>query len=61
LIDPQQRLLLELCVHALEHAGHAPHTFPTDETVGVFAGTHVNSYYLENVRKNPEALERAGT
>lgn len=60
LIDPQQRLLLELCVHALEHAGHAPHTFLPHETVGVFAGTHVNSYYLENVRKNPEALERAG-
>lgn len=60
LIDPQQRFLLELSVHALEHAGHAPHTFRTDETVGVFAGTHNNSYYLRNVRENPALMERVG-
>jgi amino acid adenylation domain-containing protein len=60
LIDPQQRLLLELSVHALEHAGHAPHTFRTDETVGVFAGTHNNSYYLRNVRENHGVMERVG-
>ena len=60
LIDPQQRLLLELAVHALEHAGHAPHTFGEHEAVGVFAGTHNNSYYLRNVRQNAAVMARAG-
>lgn len=57
-IDPQQRLLLELSWHALENAGYAPNQFPG--RIGIFCGTGNNSYYLNNVLKNPEQLEGYG-
>jgi amino acid adenylation domain-containing protein len=46
-IDPQQRLLLEAAWEALEDAGIAP----GDDAppIGVFAGTSLNTYLLNNV------------
>jgi amino acid adenylation domain-containing protein len=57
-IDPQQRIMLELAWHALEDSGTRPEKFPG--RIGVFCGTGNNSYYLENVLKNPEKLEDYG-
>ncbi|HEX2876855.1 MAG TPA: amino acid adenylation domain-containing protein [Polyangiaceae bacterium] len=57
-LDPQQRLLLELSWHALEDAGYGPKT--GDAIVGVYAGTHNNSYYLNAVLQHPEAIGRVG-
>jgi amino acid adenylation domain-containing protein len=57
-IDPQQRIILELAWHALEDSGILPEDFPG--RIGVFCGTGNNSYYLENVLKNPEKLEDYG-
>ena len=58
LIDPQQRLFLETSWHALEHAGQVPDTFPG--VVGVYAGIHNNSYYLNNVLHRQDLIERVG-
>lgn len=57
-IDPQQRVLLELAWHALENAGYAPNQFPG--RIGIFCGTGNNSYYINNILKNPEQLESYG-
>ncbi len=57
-LDPQQRLLLELAWEALEHAGHAPEQVAG--SVGVFAGTHVNTYFQNNLFKRPEVEARIG-
>jgi len=57
-MDPQQRLLLEISWHALEHAGYAPGS--SESVIGVYAGTHNNSYYQELVSKNPDAVSRIG-
>ncbi len=58
-LDPQQRLLLELAWHALENAGYAPTAL--DATVGVYAGTHNNTYFSHLVSRNPDAIGRVGT
>ncbi len=42
--DPQHRLFIEQAWAALEHSGYAPRDVPG--TVGVFAGTSVNRYFL---------------
>ncbi len=57
-IDPQQRLLLELSWQALENAGYSPKDFPG--RIGIYCGTGNNSYYLNNVLKNPDELEGFG-
>jgi amino acid adenylation domain-containing protein len=57
-IDPQQRVLLELAWHALEDAGYVPDEFPG--RIGIFCGTGNNTYYLNNVLKDPEQLEDYG-
>ncbi|HEY1324221.1 MAG TPA: type I polyketide synthase, partial [Streptosporangiaceae bacterium] len=49
LIDPQQRALLEVAVHTLEHAGYAG----AGERVGVYAGTSISTYLLQNLIGNP--------
>ncbi|QSP93689.1 amino acid adenylation domain-containing protein [Marinobacter salinisoli] len=57
-VDPQQRLLLELAWHALENAGIDPEQFAG--RIGVFCGVGNNTYYLNNVLKNPEKLDDYG-
>jgi acyl transferase domain-containing protein/acyl-CoA synthetase (AMP-forming)/AMP-acid ligase II/acyl carrier protein len=51
LIDPQQRVFLETCWEALEDAGYNPLDYPGK--VGLFAGTGMNTYLLNNVLANP--------
>ncbi len=53
LIDPQQRLFLQTAWTAMEDAGYDPGR--PDGTVGVFAGTSVNRYFLGHLYGNPAA------
>src|SRR5437764_3051894 len=52
--DPQQRIFLECCWQALERAGCDPDTFPG--AIGVFGGTGMSTYLLNNVLSNPELV-----
>ncbi|MEA2604527.1 MAG: hypothetical protein QOF89_5519 [Acidobacteriota bacterium] len=52
--DPQQRVFLECCWEALERAGYDPETF--NGAVGLFAGTGMNTYFLNNVLGHPEVF-----
>ncbi len=47
ILDPQQRIWLECAWEALELAGHTPDKFLG--TIGVFAGSYINSYLLHNL------------
>jgi amino acid adenylation domain-containing protein len=58
LMDPQQRLFLEISWEALESAGCLPSVY--SGSIGVFAGTGNNSYYLNNVLTNPEMVDTMG-
>jgi acyl transferase domain-containing protein/acyl carrier protein len=53
-IDPQQRVFLECAWEALEDAGYAGESLP--DSVGVFAGSSINSYLLNNILSNPSAI-----
>jgi amino acid adenylation domain-containing protein len=50
--DPQQRIFLECCWEALERAGYDSDGFPG--AIGVFAGSGMNTYFLNNVLAHPE-------
>jgi acyl transferase domain-containing protein len=56
LTDPQQRILLECAWHALEDAGCDAARYPG--TIGVFAGSSLNSYFLRHVCPDRAALAR---
>jgi amino acid adenylation domain-containing protein len=58
MIDPQQRQLLECSWLALENSGLDPQSF--SGPIGVFAGVMNNTYYGEQVLKNPKAVEGFG-
>ncbi|MET0287110.1 MAG: amino acid adenylation domain-containing protein, partial [Polyangiales bacterium] len=58
-LDPQQRVLLEVAWHALEHAGYAGEA--SELNVGVYAGTHNNSYFMQLATQRPEAIARVGS
>ncbi len=55
LMDPQQRLLLECGWEALENAGYDPFSYPGD--IAVYAGASMNTYLLNNVHPNRDALD----
>lgn len=57
-MDPQHRVFLEIAWEALEQSGYIPYHF--SGSVGVYAGTGVNSYYLNNVLKNNDLVEGIG-
>jgi acyl transferase domain-containing protein len=54
LIDPQQRLFLETAWTALESAGCDPSRF--DGAIGVYAGSALSTYLLNNVAGNADVL-----
>lgn len=58
LLDPQQRLFLESSHAALEHAGYDPVSF--DGRIGVYGGSGMTGYLVENLLGNPELLEEVG-
>lgn len=50
IMDPQHRLFLEHCWEAIEGAGYNPETYVG--SIGVYAGTGLNSYLLNNLYPN---------
>ncbi|HEX7735074.1 MAG TPA: type I polyketide synthase, partial [Ktedonobacteraceae bacterium] len=58
IMDPQQRLFLECAYEALENAGYDHDR--CDELIGVYAGTGMNSYLLENLYSNPKLIASIG-
>ena len=57
-IDPQHRLFLECAWTALENAGCNPDDHAG--SIGVYAGTSMNSYLLSNLLTNLELMETVG-
>jgi acyl transferase domain-containing protein/thioesterase domain-containing protein len=58
IMDPQHRHFLECAWEALEDAGHPPRLF--DGSIGVFAGSGMNTYLIHNLLANHRLLETAG-
>lgn len=61
-LDPQHRQLLECAWEAMEHAGHGPGSanFKAAGRIGLFAGTGLNSYLLNNLIGRQDLLETLG-
>ena len=59
-MDPQQRVFLEIAWEALEQTGYLPQQQP-DASVGVYAGSGNNTYYLHNVQHRHDVLEQVGS
>jgi acyl transferase domain-containing protein len=58
LIDPQQRIFLECAWEALEAAGCDPGRYPGP--IGVFAGSGMSSYLVENLLPNRDIVRQVG-
>jgi acyl transferase domain-containing protein/thioesterase domain-containing protein/acyl carrier protein len=58
IMDPQHRHFLECAWEALEDAGHPPSSF--SGSIGVFAGSGMNTYLIHNLLANRKLLETAG-
>ena len=58
IIDPQQRVFLECAWEALEHAGYAGE--PEGRTIGIYAGSSLNSYVLSQLLPNRDLLAAVG-
>ncbi|MFP5206979.1 MAG: type I polyketide synthase [Acidobacteriota bacterium] len=58
IMDPQHRQFLECAWEALEDAGHPPSRFAG--SVGVFAGSGMNTYLIHNLLANRKLLASAG-
>jgi acyl transferase domain-containing protein/thioesterase domain-containing protein/acyl carrier protein len=58
IMDPQHRVFLECAWEALEDAGHAPGSF--EGSIGVYAGSGMNSYMIHNLLTNPRLVASAG-
>jgi phthiocerol/phenolphthiocerol synthesis type-I polyketide synthase E len=58
IMDPQQRLFLEAAWEALENSGYQSE--PDVGRIGVFAGSSINTYLLNNLLPNRDRLEAAG-
>ena len=57
-MDPQHRLFLEIAYEALEQSGHLPKHY--NGSIGVYAGTGTNTYFINNVLPNQELLNQVG-
>ncbi|WP_028035286.1 hybrid non-ribosomal peptide synthetase/type I polyketide synthase [Chelativorans sp. J32] len=55
LLDPQFRVFLEICWEAIEGAGYDPYRLPGQ--VGVFAGSALSTYLINNVLSDREKAE----
>ena len=58
IMDPQHRHFLECSWEALEDAGHTPCNF--NGSIGVVAGSGMNTYLINNLLANRKLLETAG-
>src|SRR5437660_4491232 len=57
-MDPQHRLFLECAYEALQDAAYDPETYAG--LVGVFAGSSISTYMLNNIAANNNFLDEAG-
>ncbi len=55
-LDPQHRIWLECAWEALETAGYDSEKY--DGSIGVFAGTYINSYLLNNLCKDRAYIDK---
>ncbi|WEX10487.1 non-ribosomal peptide synthetase/type I polyketide synthase [Chelativorans sp. AA-79] len=55
LLDPQFRTFLEICWEAIEGAGYDPYSCPGQ--VGVFAGSALSTYLINNVLSDRQKVE----
>jgi acyl transferase domain-containing protein/thioesterase domain-containing protein len=62
IMDPQHRNFLECAWEALENSAHPPQLFQAsgDCSIGVFAGSGMNTYLIHNLLANRHLLESAG-
>ncbi|GCE15769.1 type I polyketide synthase [Tengunoibacter tsumagoiensis] len=58
IMDPQQRLFLETAWEVLESAGYDPERY--SGPIGIYAGSGLSTYLLNNIYPNQEVLEDAG-
>lgn len=58
IMDPQHRHFLECAWEAFEDAGHPPQRF--DGSIGVVAGSGMNTYLIHNLLANRRLLESTG-
>ena len=58
IMDPQHRHFLECAWEALEDAAHPPQSF--QGSIGVFAGSGMNTYLIHNLLANRRMLESTG-
>jgi amino acid adenylation domain-containing protein len=58
IMDPQHRHFLECAWEALEDAGHPPQRF--DGSIGIFAGSGMNTYLIHNLLANRRLLASTG-
>lgn len=58
MMDPQQRIFLECAWESLENAGYNPDIFPG--TIGIYAGSTINTYFLYNVLPHRERIAQVG-
>src|SRR5690606_20104304 len=58
LMDPQQRIFLEMCRNVLEQTGYlaTKHRY----TIGVYAGSGNSTYFMNNVQRHPEEIDKIG-
>ena len=56
-MDPQHRIFLECAWEVLERAGYDPNHI--DESVGVFAGCSMNTYFMRNLANQPYVDQRS--
>ena len=59
ILDPQHRLFLETVWHALEDAAVDPATYR--DRIGLFGGTSISTYLLQNLLPRRELLARVGS
>jgi amino acid adenylation domain-containing protein len=59
LMDPQQRIFMEVVWETLESSGYLPSKY--NGSIGIFAGSGNNSYYLNNVLSNKTLIDRMGS
>ncbi|HZO75068.1 MAG TPA: type I polyketide synthase, partial [Ktedonobacteraceae bacterium] len=59
IMDPQHRLFIETAWHALENAGYDPEAY--QKSIGLYAGTAISTYLLNNIYPNSEVVETVGT
>jgi len=58
MMDPQHRILLENAWQALENAGYNPKA--SKERIGVYVGSSISNYLLNNLISNPKLVEESG-